>query len=158
MAYETIDTFVAGNKLYAAELNKIKTNLDIRKDLPRHIIKDTTAYTLAGSPSALTKIHASNLDLAITTNGGDVLVTFTGTAHSGGTETMELHLYVDGVSYITQYKKFYYIDPDDIISCIYPISGLSAGLHTFEWYWLVNGTITFSNRTTDGIITGVMEL
>ena len=105
--------------------------------------------TLSTTSTEFVDVDAAKLSLALTTNGGDVLVGFTGTVLSSqATGATFLNLAVDGVDYIADdgiYRSAAIKAGSQghvPISFVILVTDLAAGSHTFKLRWktTVNNT------------------
>ncbi len=154
MSFTTPKTYATGDPLTAAELNQYqRDNIVALKDPPSnsYIVNEGSDY--ATTTTSFVVIDATNLSLAITTTGGDVVIAFTGTvrqATSGESVAFEIFKDTDGGGFVA-------IAGNDGMMLVqataaqanYPIvinwllTGLAAGTHTFRIYWKVSaGTAT----------------
>lgn len=138
MAWTTPKTdWTTGELVSASDMNSIGENLAALKQKAIAVGKTTAnIYTTA---SRFVDVDSANLNLMITTTGGDVLVHFHGPVRkrSGGFITIKFDIEVDGnrqggIDGITLAK----VDGNyKNVSFTRLIQNLSAGSHTFKLQW-----------------------
>lgn len=142
MAWTTPKTW-SSEPLTSADLNTyIRDNQNhlqtVLNNNEQYITDESSEYTT--SSGSFVDVDADNFSHTITTNGGDVLVGFSGIAKVSSGYYVSLTVKVDDIVHF----------PDDGILCIRTenvnnnasfvalITGLSAGSHTFALQWKVN--------------------
>ena len=147
MAWTTPKTdWTTGELVSASDMNSIGQNLVALKNLPK-AVGGTTAEISASSGSFV-DVDSENLNLTITTTGGDVLAHFHGSVSLGRREGGYFDVDVDGTrqgdnsgilrSYFNARDGSVY----HAVSFTRLIQNLSAGSHTFKLQWRTNGTIS----------------
>jgi hypothetical protein len=145
---EPVD-FITGNPLTEAQLNAIQDNLRGLKSPPTDVYTPNEVSDYSTTSTSWVAIDATNLNLSITTVGGDVLVSFYGHfARTAGSATAaHLTLYVDGVDIAASSDGLVRISiSTNPAGFTYLVQGLSAASHTFELRWKISagtGTMTF---------------
>jgi hypothetical protein len=105
--------------------------------------------------SSFADVDGTNLSLTITTNGQVVYVGFVGFARASGSGTAKIYFNVDvdGSDYFSDdgIAQLAYNQEYESVSFVVPITGLSAGSHTFKLRWKTNQTATLyaSNAVED---------
>ena len=84
-------------------------------------------------------IDASNMVATITTDGGDVLITFAGSLYGTGSTAVIVALDYDGTLYRPMYRTMG-AAPGGNVSFSLIIDNVSAGSHTFGMKWLISPT------------------
>lgn len=114
-------------------------NLLWLKDPTTDVVTLSTALTT----SSTTFADMTGLSITITTNGGSVLVGFTGSfTNSNSAAANNITLLVDGVSEGADDGVAVFVDTD-VVSFVWLVEGVSAGSHTFKLQWKVSaGTAT----------------
>jgi len=142
MAWETPKTW-ASEPLTSIDLNEqVRDNLNYLYDRVQ-VANDRhePSGTYNTSSTSAVDVDATNLNLTITTTGGDVLVTCSGYGHNNNAgNTIRLVVLVDS----TDIYLGCLVESDSNQQQHNPgfamvISGLSAGSHTFDLQWFVNG-------------------
>ena len=140
--WTTPKTWAIGELVRASDLNaQLRDNLSALKDPPSaHYMLDETANYQTTS-TTFVDVDGTKLSFTLSTNGGDVLVSFYGLITGPYGATMAyLDVAVDGVR----------VGGDDgllgdgilggqVFAFTVLVSGLSAGEHTFSLQWRVNG-------------------
>lgn len=156
MAWTAPRTWVAGELVTATLLNvHLRDNLDALKAPPTltYEINNPSNYTTTSA--TFTDVDATNLALAITTTGGDVLCVFQGSlAHSTSTDSVRFDIAVDGTRKGST-NGLITLRPANAgttfavqFIVVYLVEGLSAGSHTFKLQWqTTGGTATYLTNT-----------
>ena len=147
MAWTTPKTnWTTGELVAASDMNNIGENLAALKQ-PATAVYTTTADVQINS-GTFVDVDSDNLNLTITTTGGDVLVHFHGSVHLGRREGVYFDVDVDGtrqggVDGIL--RSYFYADKSgdvyEAMSFNRLIQNLSAGSHTFKLQWKTRGSI-----------------
>jgi hypothetical protein len=163
--WTTPKTWVTGDPLTASDLNThVRDNLDYLKSPP------TTLYQIAGTSdytttsTAFTDVDGTNLALAITTAGGDVLIFFSGIVLiSSATNYVYFDLSIDGVLQGGA-NGLLAVKPGTAGASQIPIvipflkQGLGSGTHTIKLQWKVdNGSVTATFKANSAGIAGQMK-
>ena len=152
MTWTTPKTWVTGEALTASDLNThVRDNLDYLKDAIDDLTSPPTdhyecdeASDYTTTSTSFVAVDSTNLRLTITTNGGDVLIVFTGSvANSAAGYRTYLDIEVDDASYLGDDDGLVvfsnaanYNTPPSLVALA---QNLSAGEHTFELHWKVEG-------------------
>lgn len=145
MAWTTPETWANEVATAAKWTTELKTNQIALKDPPSDNYELNQGSNYSTTSATYTAIDAINLGLSITTTGGDVLVGFCGVLTPLNTGlVLELDLYVDGVGLSGGSGSCGSISSStaievSIISFTRLVTGLAAGVHTFELQWLRSG-------------------
>jgi hypothetical protein len=140
MAWTTPKTWSVGELVTASDMNThLRDNLNALKTPPsaHYVLDQASEYTTTST--SFVDVDATNLSSTITTNGGDVMVIFSGVFnHNTNGAIIFLNLSVDGAN----------VQPEDgIVSAtlqaanrsnivlFYMVTGLPAGSHTFRLRW-----------------------
>lgn len=141
MAWTTPKTWEDGEIVDQDDLNThIRDNLNYLKDRidGDNAAQYATEVTANTQAETWTDVDGTNLNLTITTNGGDVAITIIGGAYNSGnlTRGVDIGVQVDGTTdytIITRDNDFWgETGLGDSISCTYILSGLAAGSHSFK--------------------------
>ncbi len=133
-----------GELVAAADMNAIGENLAALKDRSSTLASHTTpADIIMPGNNKISDIDADNLNLSITTAGGDVLVHFHGSFKPTNHALLRLHLEVDGARLegddsILRYQPHHSAVHTSVISFTRLIQNLDAGAHTFKLQWQTN--------------------
>jgi len=153
MAWTTPRTWVDGEIVTADIMNThVRDNLDYLKErldgTATQYVRTATDYTTTST--TLTAVDGTNMALALTTDGSDVLVTFTGYASiSTGTEDLTMAVLVDATPYEIITQELSGAANPFAVSFTYIFTGLSAAAHTFTLQWKTTGaTATIHVGTT----------
>lgn len=150
MTYTSPRTWVVGELVTAALLNvHLRDNLAALKAPPtaKYLVNEGADYTTTSSSFA--DVDATDLNLSITTTGGDVLVTFVGSTNNSGANAAYFDLIMDGATraggddglLLHMGTAGTYLP----VVIIYLYQSVSAGVHTFKLQWKVAaGTQTMS--------------
>ena len=140
MAWTTPKTDWATGELVTAEdMNAVGENLAQLGNVRSAVAVYTTTERISTASRTFVDVDSINLNLTITTTGGDVLVQFSGSvdhdhsalgyydvevdgARLGGANGIRTDKYVDGV----------------VVTFSHLIQDLSAGSHTFKLQWRTN--------------------
>ncbi|NDJ77546.1 MAG: hypothetical protein GYB65_14940 [Chloroflexi bacterium] len=138
MSWETPRTWVAGELVTATLLNThLRNNLNALKAPPSAHVEPVKATYYTTSSTVFVDVDGGLLSLSLYTNGGDVMVHFSGTlAHSAATGRFFLDVELDGER----------IGGDDGLlvgegipvqpmSFTHLVTGLPAGEHDFRLQW-----------------------
>ncbi len=145
MAWTTPKTdWTNGELVVANDMNAIGENLAALKQLatvpkiPATAIYTTTAPITTRSTSFV-DVDSDNLNLTITTTGGDVLVMFSASVDHNGDSRGFYDIAVDGTrqggSYGIRASK---ADQEGVVTFAHVIQDLSAGSHSFKLQWRVS--------------------
>lgn len=144
----------------AALLNEqLRDNLEFLKNPPTDLSDLDEASDYSTTSTSFVDIDATNLAQTIETEGGDVLVTFTGTvSHYQGAYRMYFDIDVDGARQggddgIFSQVLMTQTNPYGVGICLaYWIQGLEAGSHTFKLQWKMNANTgyLFAGAGTSG--------
>ena len=148
MAWTTPKTdWTTGELVSASDMNSIGANLAALK-LPAPAVGETTAQISKNSGSFV-DVDGDNLNLTVTTRGGDVLAHFHGSAHLNTGEEVHFDVDVDGTRqggndgilqssfHASRWNNSY-----EAVSFTRLIQNLSVGSHTFKLQWKTNGGIS----------------
>lgn len=142
MAWTTPKTWTTGETLTASDFNThIQDNLNALKDPPsaNYDVNEASNYTIASGTFA--DVDATDLALAITTNGGDVMVGFHGYVSATGGAPNVVHFDVhesSGGARLGGDDGMIAIATTGDAAFTRLITGLSAGAHTFKLQWKTN--------------------
>ena len=151
MAWTAARTWVSDEIVTAAQFNEqIRDNLNYLNIRPSdlYVLNEGADYTIA--TSTWTDVDATDLALTITTNGGDVLISFAPTILNGASTNTATYLDVtidavreggdDGLAKVLNLSPA----EEHMLPMIYLKTGLSAGSHTFKVQWkrVGSGTMT----------------
>lgn len=134
----------ADEELVTANLmnTHIRDNLNALKAPPAEEYERTSGSSYSTTATSFGTIDNTNMNLSITTAGGDVLVLFTGVvSNTDSLKTVNIDIEVDGTrvggstSGIVRALGTNYTN----ISFAWLVTGLSAGNHTFKAMWKVTG-------------------
>lgn len=161
MAYTTPKTDWATNEVVAADdMNDIGENLDALKNPPsdEYTRKGTTDYTITSTTWA--DVDATNLNLSLDTTGGDVLVTFTGSAYAPSAAlNIEFDLDVDGVREGGSSGIVVVTTNSSLVANVsfsWWITGLSAGAHAIKLQAKLNAAGTV-NLLAGGTVPSALQ-
>ncbi|MCY4073758.1 MAG: hypothetical protein OXG60_20895 [Chloroflexi bacterium] len=140
MAWTTPKTdWNTGELVTAADVNAIGENLVALRHPSTAVAAYTTAEDINVHSGEFADIDSANLNLTITTAGGDVLVHFHGVFIRGSRNYTEnrLDIVLDGDQQGGEdgLMRFGVYDDRRTISFTHLIQGLSAGSHTFKLQW-----------------------
>ena len=140
--WTTPKTWSTGEALTASDMNThIRDNLDALKAPPtdEYTCDESSEYTTTSA--SFVDVDATNLNLTITTTGGDVMVGFYGTVkHSAASSNgVKFDVDLDG-SLIAGDDglvgtNFAASNQIKAVSFVTLVTGLSAGSHTFKLQW-----------------------
>ncbi|MCY3831993.1 MAG: hypothetical protein OXG85_03180 [Chloroflexi bacterium] len=134
MAWTTPKTdWKTGELVAASDMNAIGENLAVLRNLGSASYITTERISKLGH--TYTDVDSENLNLSITTSGGDVLVGFSGSLTRNNDNSCHLDIDVDGVSQggvISQGVPGHSVYS---VSFTRMIQGLSAGSHSFKLRW-----------------------
>ena len=133
-----------GELITADDMNAIGENLAALRGASTVESYTTTSNINIGSRiSEFIDIDSDNLNLSLTTGGGDVLIHFDGTLNVGDAQFVYLDVEVDGARLggangilshqMVEVSGVRYAD--NIVSFTRLIQNLSAGPHTFKFQW-----------------------
>lgn len=141
----------------------VRDNLDYLKDrldgVAKQYIRTATDYTTTST--SFVEVDGSNLALTFTTDGSDVLVTFTGYGYLSTQGYIDIGVDVDGTDYFLIRHDHNATPPEyRAFTFSYIFTGLSAASHTFKLVWrvetgtgnLIAGTLLFDAREALGLI------
>ncbi|MCY4071868.1 MAG: hypothetical protein OXG60_11270 [Chloroflexi bacterium] len=141
MAWTTPKTdWTTGELVAASDLNAIGDNLAALRNLGKAAY--TTTGDIQANPRDFVKIDSDNLNLTITTTGGDVLVHFHGSITQENNHAVFLDIEVDGAriggangTLVNQIIWGGRGTEISILSFTRLVQNLSAGSHTFRLQW-----------------------
>lgn len=119
-----LNTYVRDNQAY------LKDRID-----GANAAQYNTQVTASTTSATVVDIDATNLNLTITTTGGDVEVTLIGTGYSSGTTRVVFYVDVDGTAYFLSASSAQSSTHGNV-NAVLKITGLSAGEHTFKLQFL----------------------
>ncbi|MCY4020247.1 MAG: hypothetical protein OXG39_12645 [Chloroflexi bacterium] len=142
-----------GELITADDMNAIGENLASLRGVSTAESYTTTAdISISSNIPEFIDIDSDNLNLSLTTSGGDVLVHFDGTLNVGDAQFVYLDVEVDGTRLggangilshqMVRVSGVAYAD--NIVSFTRLIQNLSAGSHTFKFQW--KSSFRFSMR------------
>lgn len=150
MAWTTPKTWTTGEPLTAGDLNThLRDNLEALRQPPTAHYEPDETSDYSTTSGTFVDVDSTNLALTITTNGGDVLVGFHGSAGgvagSGGMRYLQFDVEVDservagddGIVALGVPGSSTVISP---ISFARLVTGLAPGGHTFKLQWRRNNT------------------
>ena len=135
--------WITGELITAEDMNAVGENLATLKN------PASAAYTTTADINAdireFADVDSDNLNLTITTAGGDVLVHFSGSVQFANHRWIDFDIEVDGnrlggVDGILR-RHFVHAEGRDIVTFSRLIQDLSAGSHTFKLQWKQNGSV-----------------
>ena len=139
-------TWATGELVTAALLNThLRDNLEFLKAPPTtvYVLNESSDYTTTST--AFVNVDNTKLALALTTNGGDVLISFHGMLLSSSNgRVISLDVEVDGVrlggddGLIAAHWVSGVLVSASSVSFTVLARGLSAGNHTFKLQWKLN--------------------
>lgn len=140
--WTTPKTWSTGEALTASDMNAhIRDNLDALKAPPTDNYECNEASDYTTTSTTFVDVDATNLNLTITTTGGDVMVGFYGTVkHSAASNNaIKFDVDLDG-SLIAGDDgligtNFPAASQSRAVSFVVLVTGLSAGSHTFKLQW-----------------------
>jgi len=149
MAWTTPKTdWTTGELVSASDMNAIGENLAALRSLSATAAVYTTTRGIEINSNTFVDVDRDNLNLTVTTAGGDVLVHFHGSVHLNRAEGVYFDVDVDGSrqggsdgilrSYFNAYQSG---DTYEALSFTRLIQNLSAGSHTFKLQWKTRGTV-----------------
>ena len=144
MAWTTPKTnWTTGELVTASDMNAIGENFAALVASPTAAYVTTANINISSNISEFIDIDSDNLNLTITTGGGDVLVHFDGSLNVGDAQFVFLDVEVDGARLggdngilshqMVRVSGVAYAD--NIVSFTRLIQNLSAGSHTFKFQW-----------------------
>ena len=143
MAWTTPKDWSVDEQLTASKLNiHLRDNMNALKSPPSNDSALNLGSDISTSSTSFGDVDGTNLSLAITTNGGDVMVGFHGSFEAGTVSRVYLDVYVDTADdggddgYVVQGLS---ANIPETVSFIRLITGLSAGSHTFKLRWKSTG-------------------
>jgi hypothetical protein len=148
MPWTTPKTWVNNDPLTASDMNThIRDNLNALKAPPtaQYTANEASNYQTTGTTFA--SVDATNLNLSITTTGGDVLIGFHGTALNSTTGVTMFDVLLDNTTRLGGDDGFFSTGGTanlyQVASFVHLVTGLSAGTHNFKLQWRVSsGTTT----------------
>lgn len=153
MAYSVLPTVSAGETISSTDWgNVVKANIEALKDPPTHVIERNNLAAYSTTSTTFVPVDSTNLQLQVTTAGGDVWVHFHGTvwADSATARAVGFDIGVDGTTgYYAGQGYAGGCCTGAILSTIGQtisfdvlLRGLTAGVHTFTLLWKAHaGTI-----------------
>jgi hypothetical protein len=151
MGWTSPSTRVTGELITAAIWNSdITDNLTYLNLRPSDTSLINEASNYSTSATTFTDVDSTDAAATVTTNGGDVLVGFTGTVKAGGNGA-NFDVDVDGARQggdsglisVAVPTDGTYTDRSTNASFLLLVTGLAAGSHTFKLQWRVaDGTAT----------------
>ena len=148
MAWTTPKTNWATGELVTAEdMNAVGENLAVLGALRSTVAVYTTPADIDGLSTDFVDVDSDNLNLTITTAGGDVQVHFHGTVYCRTRRSVRIDVEVDGTRQggddgMVQTASPSQESVSEIVSFTRLIQNLSAGTHTFKLQWKTNQSIT----------------
>ena len=144
--WKGVKTWGVGEALSANDmLTYINDNLEALKEPPTDNYECDESSDYTTTSTSFVDVDATNLNLTITTTGGDVMVGFTGAVQNTTVgKTVCFDIDMDGAREggddgITQICNGGTDIPVVQVGMVYLITGLDAGEHTFKLQWKVNG-------------------
>ncbi len=138
MAWTTPKTdWTTGELVAPSDMNAVGENLTVLKN-PAMAVYTTTTDINAHTNSEFADVDSTNLNLAITTEGGDVLAHFDGVMVRGSRDTEScLDIAVDGLRISGDQGLMRVKVEDEYISQSFTrvIQNLDAGTHSFKLQW-----------------------
>lgn len=154
--WTTPKTWNTGDPLTASDMNThIRDNLEYLKSPVTASYKANEAADYQTTSTSFVYVDGTNLALTITTTGGLVMVGFVGSLAVSASVNVNMDIEVDGVRQGGDDGYFAYNTNtlEGQVGFVIPISGLSAGSHTFKLMWkTASGTATM--RAGAGTSTG----
>lgn len=143
MAYTTPKTWT-NEPLVASDLNThLRDNMEALKDPPSANYELNESSDYSTTSASFVDVDGTNLSLAVTTTGGDLMVHFHGSINNAGGFATLLDLDIDG-SPVAGDDGIITVKgaSTDIIAACFTrlITGLSAGAHTIKLQWKVLGS------------------
>lgn len=145
--WTAMDNLATGDLVTEADMDAIRGNIEYLLDPNADAIlyNNTADYTTTSA--TMVDVDATNLSITITTNGGPVLVTFSGAAQHNLARSTGFDVAVDGTA---QGATFTYginmvTTNANTLNLYMPVSfailitGLSAASHTFKLQWNTGG-------------------
>ncbi len=162
--WTTPKTWNTGDPLTASDMNtQIRDNLTVLKAPPTTLFRADQMSDYSTSSTTFVDVDGAGteLELSITTTGGDVLIGFVGSVSVPG-QAINIYFDIyydsvgrigqdDGLMVISQYYSGTVTKAPVSLICLK--TGLSAGTHTFKPQWKVaSGTATlFAGAGTSGL-------
>jgi hypothetical protein len=157
MAWTSPRTWSTDN--YIVTANDLDTEVRDNFNYLKAVHDNNDSYTAdegsdySTTSSSFADVDGTNLSLTITTNGQIVYVGFVGfaSASGSGTATIYFNVNVDGSDYFSDDGIAQVVPTAErgAVSFVVPITGLSAGSHTFKLRWKTNQTATlYASSTT----------
>ncbi len=142
-------TWADNDLVAAADLNEqLRDNQEFLKDPPTDIYDANEASDYTTTSTSFTDVDGTNFSLSLDTEGGDVLVWFSGNVRTNSAgQTIHLNVSVDGSDNVADDgiigTPVTGAQPGLPTTFIRLIQGLAAGTHTFKLRWKTNtGTAT----------------
>ena len=137
-------TWATGELVTATDMNTyLRDELEFLKDPPTatYVLNEGSDYSTTST--SFVDVDGTNLSLALTTAGGDVMIGFFGLFRSSSTFQVHLDVAVDGARWggddgIVAMRVSSNV-PDREAGFVVLMQGLSAGAHTFDLQWKVSG-------------------
>lgn len=158
MAWTTPVDWTVGQLLSAADLNKVNANLNALKSPPSDLKKGNGSTAITTSSTSYVDVLAA-LNINFITNGGPVMIGFTGYIATGASNTCYLDVEVDGVQLGTG-SLIYLVSIGTPIAFTTLTSALTANVnHTFILRWKSTaGTTTLTNTANNAPIFWAREV
>lgn len=144
-----LNTYIRDNQTY------LKERVDAEA---KQYIRTSGDYTTT-SGGAMVDMDTTNMNLTITTTGGDVQITFAGYGSNSNTAIIVIGFRVDDTTdYEIVTEEISNSNEEANLSSTYILTGLSAGSHSFKMRWRCNGgtmyagSMLFDVREIQGVV------
>lgn len=155
MPFSTPNTsWVAGDPVLYIDMNRIEENTEALHNPPANGSGFLDLSDYSASVASFANIDGTNLSTSITITGDTVLVIFSGVFGSSVSRQVHLDISVDGVRVggddgLVNFRTNTSDNRHGIL--VVPITGLSAGSHTFNVMWKNDGTtLLYGGNGTSG--------
>lgn len=166
MAWTAPRTWSTGELVTATIMNThIRDNLDALKDPPTNLYNVDEASNYSTTSTSFADVDSTDLALAITTGGGDVMIGFSCNVVVGAaSDKVYFNVMVDGVDDVADdgligisASVSSVAAPGEPITFTYLKQGLSAASHTFKLRWKVDTGTTATLYAGAGTASGDMH-
>ena len=160
MPWNTPKTNFADEEILThTQMNEIGEDLEYLYDRPSALYESDTQ--LLTSSTSFVDMDGTNLDIAVNTNSGNVLVWFTGALYKSTAGQVYIDLLVDGTSVSTGSDGLFSVyqvnTGRDSANFAFLVTGLSAGSHDFKLQWKVSAGTVYVGNTNDSYQYGAKE-
>lgn len=144
MTWTTLPDLNDGDVLTGDHMDQIRGNIEYLLNPNSGLVKHNKGSSYYTTSTGFVDVDSENLSIALTTNGGPVLVLFVGTAYISGA-TLLFDIAVDGTRFASDnaYGLARLTTPsgNTPVSFAVLVDGLSAGTHTLKLQWRVTSSI-----------------